>query len=308
LLAVALAAICLSAPSALAGKASAAGSQQPLPFPVTVTAANGKVTLKRRPVRIISLSPTATEDLFAIGAGRQVIAVDDQSNYPAGAPRTKLSSYTPNPEAIAGYKPDLVVASYDANGLVRALERLHIPVLLDPGATSLAGAYSQIKQLGLATGHRRAADSVVGWMQARIANTVRSVPKPAQPLSFYHELSPSYYSATSKTFIGQIYGLFGLHDIADAADKTGAGYPQLSGEYIIAESPDLIILADTKCCGQTPETIRARPGWNEISAVKSGNVVGVSDDVASRWGPRIVSFVRIIAAQVKAAEAAAPNG
>src|SRR6478735_6205484 len=78
-------------------------------FPVTITAANGKVTLDAKPVRIVSISPTATEDLFAIGAGSQVVAAADQSNYPASAPRTKLSGFTPNVEAVAKYKPDLVV-------------------------------------------------------------------------------------------------------------------------------------------------------------------------------------------------------
>src|SRR5712671_1024658 len=87
------------------GGASASSS----PFPLTVKAANGAVTIPHRPTRIISLSPTATEDLFAVGAGRQVVAVDSYSTYPPTAPRTKLSGYTPNIEAIAKYKPDLVV-------------------------------------------------------------------------------------------------------------------------------------------------------------------------------------------------------
>jgi iron complex transport system substrate-binding protein len=308
LAAASLAVFTLAAALAGAGAEQGRGAPVKSRFPVTIRAANGTVTLKKRPVRIVSLSPTATEDLFAIGAGKQVVAVDDQSNYPARAPRTKLSGYTPNPEAVAGYKPDLVVASFDANGLLRALKRLRIPVLLEPAAANLAGAYAQLRQLGLATGHRRGAAALVRRMRARIAKAVRSVPKPAKPLSVYHELSPDYYSATSKTFIGQAYRLFGLRDIADAADKTGSKYPQLSGEYIIAQSPDLIVLADIKCCHQTPATVAARPGWGQISAVKHGNVVGVSDDIASRWGPRIVNFIRLIAVKVKAAEAASGRG
>jgi iron complex transport system substrate-binding protein len=279
-----------------------------LAFPMAVTAANGKVTIRHRPTRIISLSPTATEDLFAIGAGRQVIAVDDQSNYPANAPRTKLSGYTPNPEAVAGYKPDLVVASTNANGLVRALRKLHIAVLLQPAAKNFAQAYAQIKTLGVATGHRRAATLLVTHMRSGIARLVRSVPRPHRPISVYTELSPDYYSARSTTFIGRVYTLFGLRNIADGADKTGSDYPQLSGEYIIAQSPDLIVLADTKCCHQSVATVAARPGWDQITAVKHGDVVGVSDDIASRWGPRIVSFVGVIAARVKAAEARPAGG
>jgi iron complex transport system substrate-binding protein len=294
--------------AACAGARSTTAAAPKQPFPVTVTAANGKVTIRHRPVRIVSLSPTATEDLFAIGAGPQVIAVDDQSNYPAKAPRTKLSGYTPNPEAVAGYKPDLVVASSGANGLVRALGRLRIAVLLQPSANNLGQAYAQIKTLGVATGRRQRAAALVVRMRVRIRTLVRSVPRPAPAISVYHELSPDYHSATSRTFIGQVYRLFGLHNVADAADKTGSGYPQLSGEYLIAESPRLIVLADTKCCHQSPATVPVRPGWDQISAVKHGDVVGVSDDIASRWGPRIVSFVRIVAAKVKAIEARPASG
>ena len=253
------------------------------------------------PQRIVSLSPTATEDLFAIGAGPQVVAVDDQSNYPANAPKTRLSGYTPNAEAVAGYRPDLVVIANDANGLVAALHKLHVRVLIQPAARNLAGAYAEIEQLGAVTGHTAGAKRVVAGMRSRIEAAVGSLPKAAKGLSVYHELEPDYYSVTSKTFIGQIYTLLGLHDIADAAPKAGSGYPQLSAEYIVAANPDVIVLADSVCCGQTPAKVEARPGWQNVAAVKHGDVVAVNDDVASRWGPRVVDFVRIVAAKLKAA-------
>ena len=265
-------------------------------FPVKV----GTVSLDRKPVRIVSLSPTATEMLFAIGAGKQVVAVDDQSNYPASAPRTKLSGFTPNVEAIAKYQPDLVVGEAGLSKLAGSFEAVGIPLLVEPSAPSLADAYGQILQLGQATGHRGAAAALVARMKAQIAAIVKTVPKGHAAITVYHELDPTYYSATSKTFIGRIYALLGLKNIADAADKTGSGYPQLSAEYIVAASPQLIVLADTKCCGQTPASVAKRPGWGTIAAVKDGDVVGVSDDVASRWGPRIVDFMRQIAAKVRA--------
>ena len=130
------------------------------------------------------------------------------------------------------------------------------------------------------------------------------MPAGAKGLTFYEELSPDYYSATSKTFAGQVLTLLGLKDIADAADKTGSGYPKLSAEYVVAANPDLVVLADTKCCGQTAASVKARPGWGSISAVTRGGVVGVSDDVASRWGPRIVEFLRAVAQGAKAVAAA----
>ena len=245
------------------------------------------------PHRIVSLSPTATESLFAIGAGSQVVAVDDQSDYPKRAPRTSLSGYTPNVEAIAGYRPDLVVLSGDTNDVVAGLRKLGIRVLVQQAAKDLAGAYTEIKQLGAVTGHKQNAAALVARMRKRIAKTIASVPK--RRLAVYHELDPTYYSATSKTFIGGIYKLFGLRNIADAADSSASGYPQLSAEYIVSSNPGLIVLADTRCCGQSAATVASRPGWGGIAAVRNHRVVGIDDSVASRWGPRVVNFVVSVA-------------
>jgi iron complex transport system substrate-binding protein len=249
------------------------------------------------PHRIVSLSPTATESLFAIGAGAQVVAVDDQSDYPKRAPRTSLSGYTPNVEAIAGYRPDLVVLAGDANDVVAGLRKLGIRVLLQPAAKNLAEAYAEIRQLGAITGHKKNAAPLVKRMQKAIAKAVKSVPK--RRLSVYHELEPDLYSASSRTFIGKIYKLFGLRNIADPADSAGTGYPQLSAEYIVSANPDVIVLADTRCCGATAASVAKRPGWSGIAAVRTGSVVGVDDSVASRWGPRIVDFVRTIGKVLK---------
>ena len=250
--------------------------------------------------RIVSLSPTATEMLFAVGGGKQVVAVDNQSNIPASAPRTSLSGLTSSPEAIAAYRPDLVVLQFDPGGLVSGLEKLGIRTLVQPAARSLDESYEQIRQLGSATGHLAKAKSVVGWMRSRISALYRSAGVQTRQLSVYYELDDTYYSATSNTFIGQILAALGLRNIADAADKSGSGYPQLSAEYIVSSSPDVIILADSNCCKQSAETVAARPGWSTIAAVRRGGVFSVDDDLASRWGPRTVALVRIIAARMKA--------
>ena len=189
--------------------------------------------------------------------------------------------------------------------MVEGLGKLKIPVLVEPTASTLADAYKQLEQLGTATGHGRQATSVVTGMQSQIASIAKTVPHPATPITVYHELEQDLYSATSKTFIGRIYKLLGLKDIADAADKTGSGYPQLSAEYVVAANPQLIVLADTKCCAQTAAKVAKRPAWSTIAAVQKGDVVAVDDDIASRWGPRIVDFVRAIAAKVRAIAAGA---
>jgi iron complex transport system substrate-binding protein len=302
--------------SACGNATPAAGSSQshaPAPqgtFPVTIDAANGSVTLDHPPTRIVSLSPTATEILFAMGAGSQVVAVDDQSNYPSSAPTTKLSGYTPNVEAVAGYSPDLVIASDEATGLsavLHGLQGLGIPVLVLPAARNLSDTYHQIDELGTATGHAAEATSLDAKIKQQISSILASVPKPTHPLSVYHELDSTYYSVTSATFIGQVYTLLGLTNIADGASNKVPDYPQLSAEYIIQSDPDLIVLADTKCCQQDAKTVAARPGWGKICAVQDGEVIPVDDDIASRWGPRVVDFIRIIAAHVKQIEEASAD-
>ncbi len=284
-------------PSAVKAPAAAA------PFPVTIKAANGTVTIKAKPARIVSLSPTSTEDLYAVGAGKQVVAVDADSNYPPGVPRTSLSGLTPNIEAIARYNPSLVVAWENTGGLVAGLAKLGIPVLLEPAVSTLAGAYAQIEQIGEATGHAAQAAQVVASMKKQIAADVEKAGASHKDLTYYWELSANpYYSATSKTFIGQIAGLFGLKNIADAADKASdGGYPELSEEYIIAARPQIVFLADNQPSdgGQTPAVVARRPGWSVIPAVKDHEVIALNDDVASRWGPRLPQLVAQIALAVE---------
>jgi len=270
-------------------------------FPLTLTTSKGPVTLTHKPSRIVSLSPTATEDLFAVGAGKQVVAVDSYSIYPAEAPVTSLSGYTPNVEAIAGYQPDLVLTADDTDKLFEQLAKLQIPVLIEPAATDLNGVYAEINQIAQATGHSAQAASVVSGIQQQVKAIVRSVHAPAKPLKVYHELDQTYYTPTSNTFIGQMYKLLGIQNIADGAGG-GNDYPQLSAEYIISSNPDLIVLADTVCCGQTLATVAARPGWSAISAVRTRSVVPVEDAIASQWGPRIVMFLKAVADALKALE------
>ncbi|TDC39108.1 ABC transporter substrate-binding protein [Actinomadura sp. KC345] len=273
------------------GGAGESGDAKPDAGAVTVQAANGAVTVPARPERIVSLSPTHTETLFAIGAGPQVVAVDDYSNHPAEAPRTKLSGFKPNAEAVIKYKPDLVVLSDDLNGIVGSLEKVKIPVLLEPSATRLDEAYDEINDLGKATGRTAEAEKLVADMRSSIQRTVAASPK-GKGLSYYHELDDQLHSVTSSTFVGQVYGLFGLENIADEAEKATGGYPQLSREYLLKQDPDLVFLADTKCCGQNAATIAKRPGWSDLGAVKNDGVVELDDDIASRWGPRLPEFVK----------------
>jgi len=262
-------------------------------FPVTVAAANGEVTIGSEPQSIVSLSSTATEMLFAIDAGDLVVAVDEFSVYPEEAPITDLSGFTPDLEAILEYEPDLVVVSFDPGELVSGLSAVGVTSLLLPTATSLDDSYAQIEVLGAATGHIGEAAEVVIEMQVGIDEILAATTVPPG-LSFYHEVDPTLYSASSAGFLGQIYALLGMENIADEADPDGLGFPQLASEYVVSSDPDLIFLADSSM-GVTPESLADRPGWAEMTAVQGGAIAALDEYLASNWGPRVVELLQSIA-------------
>ena len=266
----------------------------PAEEPDAEEAADAAVAEEDAAARIVSLSPTATEMVFAIGAGDQVVAVDQFSYYPEEAPVTDLDGWNPNVEAIASYDPDLVLLQTNAD-LIASLEALDIEVWAHDAPVVFDDVYVQIEQLGAVTGQDDEAAALVADMQAAIAELVAAAPD-ATGVSYFHELDNTLYTVTSSTFIGQVYGLFGLVNVADPADADGSawGYPQLSDEYLVDADPDVIFLADTLCCAQNAETVAARPGWDQLTAVQSGRIVELSDDIASRWGPRLVDFIAAI--------------
>jgi len=249
------------------------------------------------PKRIISLSPSATEILYAIGSGKQVIAVDDLSNYPREAPMTKLSAFNPNVEALLNYKPDLIILNADATKALEvkaALEKLKITVFLEKAPSNLREAYLEITALGRATGKLTGAQNTISEMKSKISAAIRTG-KTSKRITLFHELDDTLYTATSDTFIGKVYKDFNLVNVADpAATADSAGYPQLQSEYVIKANPKIIFLSDAQY-GESLATLTKRAGWNGISAVKSKNVVALPEDIPSRWGPRLVDFYEFIA-------------
>jgi iron complex transport system substrate-binding protein len=267
-----------------------------------------------RPQCIVSLSPTATETLYAIGAGRQVQAVDKDSNYPTtGLPKKRINALSPSVESVIGLctrtsthpstKPDLVIISYDANSIKEKLKALGIKVVEQDAATSVANSLSQIRQLGALTGHVARADRVAASLGTTIKADIASVPAhPTKTVTVYYELDPTFYSITSGTFVGSLLKALGAVNIADAKSTTAdAGYPQLSAEYVVSANPNLIFLADTKCCSASAASLSQRPGFATVSAVLNNHVVNLDDDVASRWGPRLGLLMNQLTAAVKKA-------
>ncbi len=270
-------------------------------FPVNVAGTE----IPDRPEAIISMSSTSTEMLFAIGAGDQVIAVDSFSDHPPEAPVTDLSAFEPSVEAVAALEPDLVVIFHDPGSFTSGLEALEIPVIRHVAATNIEDSYAQLRELGAATGHVGEAEALIEDMSASISQLVDSYRIPDGSLTYYHEVDNTLFSATSNTFIGSIYGLFGLRNIADPADGNGSGFPQLSEEFIIESDPDLIFYGCAVWCGTSAESIAERPGWERITAVESGALFELDDDIISRWGPRLVDFVGLIGDSLAGMEEAA---
>lgn len=267
-------------------------------FPVTLASgavgSGEEVTIGERPERIVSLSPTATESLFAIGAGDRVVAVDEYSYYPAEAPVVEgLSGYTPNVESVLSHDPDLVVASMDDGTLASGLRAAEVPLLVLPSAEGLADAYGQIERLGAATGNVADAVELTANMSRDIDDAVESVPEELRGggLTYYHEVSSDHYTVADDTFLGQVYAMFGLSSIAEGQ----TGYPQLSAESIVAADPDFIFLSNGESESMTPEKVAERPGWGELTAVKENRIIVLDEDLASRWGSRLPQFVREIA-------------
>ena len=261
-------------------------------FPREVETAAGTVLIEVRPDSIVSLSPTATEMLFAIDAGAQVAAVDLYSDYPPEAPEGTLDGFVPDLEAILANRPDLVVASGLPEDVAAGLGDSGVAVMLLPAALSFDDTFDQIAQLGEATGRIDEAAALNAEIRAEIDDVLADLPETDTPVRVFHEIDDSFYTATSASFVGQVYETMGFANIADPLDD-GTGFPLIDGESILAGDPSLIVF--TSQAPYTADEIAARPGWSGVTAVARGNIVQVDADIASRWGPRIVEFMRAIA-------------
>ena len=269
-------------------------------YPLTVKFGGYTTNIAKKPTKIISLSPSATEILYAIGAGSQILAVDNLSNYPAGAPVSEISAFEPSVEAILAKKPDLVLLSIDstkAPQIRNALVKLGIPVLMEKAPATLKDVYAENTLLARVTDRQAGAVKLNASMAKSIKETLAKAKKSSK-IRIFHELDDTYYSVTSNTFIGKVYKDFGVINIADAAaGADNSGYPQLSAEYLLKSDPQVIFLADAQY-GVTADSVSKRAGWSQISAVKNKKIVELPADIPSRWGPRLVDFYKLIGASL----------
>jgi iron complex transport system substrate-binding protein len=289
-LAIAIAAIVFT--SVLTNPAQAATTK----YPLTVKFGGYVTKIPKKPTKIISLSPSATEIFFALGAGSQILAVDSLSNFPTNAPISQISAFEPNVEAVIAKKPDLVLLSVESmkSSQTRdALMKFGIPVLMEKAPLTLKDVYAENTMLARVTDRQAAGLRLNASMAKSIKNIVAKADKSTK-VRIFHELDDTYYSVTSNTFIGKVYKEFGAVNIADAASGAdSSGYPQLSAEYLVKSDPQVIFLADAQY-GVTSDSVAKRAGWSQISAVKNNKIVELPADIPSRWGPRLVNFYRLI--------------
>jgi iron complex transport system substrate-binding protein len=292
--AIAIAAIVFA--SVLATPAQAAATK----YPLTVKFGGYTTKIAKKPTKIISLSPSATEIFYAIGAGSQILAVDNLSNYPANAPVSEISAFDPSVEAILAKKPDLVLISIDstkAPQIRNALVKLGIPVLMEKAPATLQDVYAENTLLARVTDRQAGAVKLNASMAKSIKDTLAKAKKSSK-IRIYHEVDDTYFSVTSNTFIGTVYKDFGAVNIADAASVAdNSGYPQLSAEYLLKSNPQVIFLSNAQY-GVTADSVSKRAGWSQISAVKNKKIVELPADIPSRWGPRLVDFYKLIGASL----------
>jgi iron complex transport system substrate-binding protein len=257
------------------------------------------VKLKGPAQRIVSLAPSNTEIVFAVGAGAQLAGRDDFSDYPAeAAPVPSIGSLYPqaNAEAIVALKPDLILAAgITSPDEIKKLEGLGLTIYVTSFANTLDDIYGDIRAIGALTGHAPEAEALVATMQTRAQAVTERVKDAEKPVVFYEidATDPAKpWTAGPGSFIDQLLTLAGG---VNAGGLASDPYPQLSLEQIAHQDPAVIILGSATFGGQTPELVAQRPGWGELSAVKNNRVFAFDDNLVSRPGPRVVDGLEALA-------------
>ena len=264
----------------------------PAPAPVQVTDDLGKaLTFDKAPQKIVSLAPSVTEILFAIGAGSKVVGVQDFSTYPPEAlVLPKIGGFPLNYELIASLQPDLCIGA-DITGPddIAKLEGLGLKVMV-VNRTDLEGIFTNIEMVGRAVGLDANANNLAASLRAELADLQARLQTATSKPRVFVELDETLYTVAPGSFIDPLIEMAGGANIA--ADSTNP-YPQFSAEQIIAKDPEVIILADA-AYGVTAEQVKARPGWEAITAVKTNAVHPIDGDIISRPGPRILEGLRAL--------------
>jgi len=254
-------------------------------FPLTITQTDGAtITLQEPPARIVSLAASATEIICSLDAGDRLAAVEKFENCPSGSSANPaVDAFPPHLEAIAAFGPALVYTTYNPSGLVESLRRVNIPVVYLDVPKDIAGVYESIELFGKLTATETKAAEITAAMKAR-QDAVTGKLGSEQGPRIYHELDNTYFTVAPGSFVGDFYNLLRASNIAAGA---ASDYPQLSAEVIIERNPQVIVLADEQA-GVTPASVKERPGWDVIDAVRNDRICSIDPDIVSRPGPRVI--------------------
>jgi iron complex transport system substrate-binding protein len=271
--------------------------QTAAPQPVVVTDSRGQeVRLTSDVQRIVSLAPSNTEILFALGLGDKVVGVTNFCDYPEEAKAIEKvgDAMSMNVEKIISLSPDLILAIEGMPEVMAKLEEVGLPlVVLQP--TDLPSIYETIELVGRAAGAEEAAQALVASMRQRVdaigakTSAAQSRPKVFYELDATDPAKP--YTPGSGTWHDAFIELAGGINIAGTLDMA---WVQFSTEEIIAQDPDLIMLGDANY-GVSAEAVAQRPGWDVISAVQEGAIYPIDDNTISRPGPRVVEGIEALA-------------
>ncbi|MGE5618664.1 MAG: helical backbone metal receptor [Sphingomonadaceae bacterium] len=270
----------------------------PSAFPLTLTDDAGRqVSLPKEPQRIISLSASNTEILFALGLGDRVVGVDEYSDYPPPATeKPRVGSFVrPDMEKVIALEPDLILGTeMHLKGVLPELEKRGLTVLI-VNPKGVKGVLDGIKLTGSATGRQAEAETLADELADRIA-TVESRWQGAEPVRVFFELSPELHTAGPNSFMDEMIRLAGGVNVAGGAGKE---WPQMDQEALLLADPEVILLADHGSeGGQSPETVAARPGWQQMSAVKTGRIYPIDPDLTNRPGPRVAEGLELMVSKL----------
>jgi iron complex transport system substrate-binding protein len=251
------------------------------------------VELHGIPQRIVSVAPSPTEIMFAVGAGSQVVGVDNYSDYPAEARSLpQIGSYTLNVEVIMSLKPDLIVSSdLVPRAQLDQLAAQGIPYFIFATRT-MEDVFKDLRLAGSLTGHSLEAEALIAGLQARVnAVTNKTLADGVEKVRTYVEYYPLWTYGPG-SFGNDLIRLAGGSNIAANASNE---YPELTPEFIIAQNPQVVIYTVGPMTTTTSSDFAARSGWSNIYAVSHNKIYSIDDNLVSRYGPRVVDGLEQLA-------------
>ena len=240
--------------------------------------------------RVVSLSTTHTEIIQTLGGENLLVGIDSFSE--SELPIEKIDAFTVTADELVNLNPELVIVAFDFNGIIDGLEALNLNYVLLPPARNFDEVYTQIMEIGNLINKSEESIDLVSEMENDVAEIIESFS--AQNVKVFHEIGYTYgiYTVNENSFIGEIYNLLGVDNIANfKEDPFGSGYPEFSEEEILMANPNLIIVGHSDYLNKDLST---RVGWEEITAIQSGNLFFLDENLANNWGTNTVDLLNTL--------------